>query len=69
MTRPVSAVIDELVYAEIQLRQVREDRAAAIALLTDADGRLDRAKARTLGLREELEAQIAYRVTHAAVPA
>lgn len=72
MLRPFSAIVDELVHAEIRLRQVREDRAQAVALLVDADGRLERAKARTTGLRAELEAhiteQVSYRkgVSHAA---
>jgi hypothetical protein len=69
MLRPLHAILDDLVHAEIELRHVRADREAAVALLTDADGRLDRAKARASGLREELEAQIRHRVTHAAVPA
>lgn len=64
MLRPLEAIVSELVDAEIALRQVRSDRAQAVALVLDADGRLARAKARTTGLRVELEAHITHGVTH-----
>jgi hypothetical protein len=62
MLRPLHAILDDLVDAEVTLQRIRVSRDAALRLLTDADGQLATAKARVTGLRTEIEAHVQDRV-------